>query len=370
MMRDAWEKLILWLAPDHRKSWARAMTAEMAVIGDSRHAMAFAWGCLLACCRFRLESNISSATTGSSIVKDRFGNMTFVSGILAGLTGLAYLHISGAPLNKVIVNGGAIVAGCLLALCLRRTARISDPVVTVTALAGACILLGTAIFGYAIEGARRWLLVGPFFIQTSLILLPMIAIGFARVQNFRTTLAVLVAAVAMAVQPDRAMAAMIFVAVAVVGVMRPNRLTASASIFCALTFAATLLLPDRLPAVPFVDDILWSAFDIDLWVGLALWTGCLLLVCPIAFVPRAERTVLHHVFASCWLTLIAAAAIGAYPTPMVGYGASAIIGYFLSLLFLESASQGRTATGEACTDQPESGETIAPLRTSAASFAI
>ena len=370
MMRRACEQLIHWLAPEHRKSWARAMMAEMAAIENSRDAMAFAWGGLIACCRFRLEPNISSARTRSSIVKDRFVILTFVSGVLAGLIGLAYLSVSDAPLNMVIVNGGAIVAGCLLALFLRRAARISDSVATMAALAGAFILFGTAIFGYAIEDARRWLLVGPFFIQTSLILLPMIAICFARVQNLHTTLAVLVAAFAMAVQPDRAMAAMLFVAVAVVGLMRPNRLTFSASIFCAVTFATTLLLPDRLPAVPFVDHILWSAFDIDFRVGLAIWAGCLLLVCPIAFVPKAERTVLHYVFASCWLTLIAAAAMGAYPTPMVGYGASAIIGYFLSLPFLEPRSQGRGARAEACTDQPESDETIPPLRNSAASFAI
>lgn len=370
MMRDAWEKLILWLVPDHRERWARAMTAEMAAIENSRDAMAFAWGCLIACCRFRLEPNISSAATGSSIVKDRFVILTFAPGILAGLIGLAYLHLSAAPLSMLIVNGGAIAAGCLLALLLRRAVRDRGSVITASALAGAFILFGTAIFGYAIEDARRWLLVGPFFIQTSLILLPLIAICFARMQNRRTTLAVMVAAVAMAVQPDRAMAAMIFVTVAVVGVMRPNRLTFGASLFCAVTFAATLLLPDRLPAVPFVDHILWSAFAIDFRVGLALWAGCLLLVCPTAVVPKAERTVAHYVFAACWLTLIAAAATGAYPTPMVGYGASAIIGYFLSLPFLEPGPRGQGARGEACTDRPASDETIPPLRNSEASFAI
>jgi len=369
MMRSAWELLIHWLAPDHRKSWAQAMMAEMAAIENSRHAMAFALGCLIACCRFRLEPDTSSARTGNSIGKDRFVILTFASGVLAGLIGLTYLHVSGAPLAMLIVNGGAIVVGCLLALFLRR-ARVADRVVTMTALIGAFILLGTAIFGYAIEDARRWLLIGPFFIQTSLILLPLIAICFARIQNLRTILAVLVAAFAMAVPPDRAMAAMLFVAVAIVGMMRQNRLTFSASIFCAMTFATTLLLPDRLPAVPFVDLILWSAFDIDLWVGLILWAGCLLLVCPIAFVPKAERTVQHYAFTSCWMTLIAAAAMGAYPTPIVGYGASAIIGYFLSLIFLQPRPQGRAARGDAVINRSESDQTIPPLRNSATSFAI
>jgi hypothetical protein len=107
-----------------------------------------------------------------------------------------------------------------------------------------------------------------------------------------------------------------------------------------------------------------------LWVGLALWGGCLLLVSPIVFVPKPERSTLHYVFASCWLTLIAAAAMGAYPTPIVGYGASAIIGYFLSLIFLQPRARGRMAVGDGPTDLSESEETIPPLRNSPASLAI
>ncbi|WP_373489851.1 hypothetical protein [Parasphingorhabdus sp.] len=346
------------------------MAAEMSVIESCRDALAFAWGCLIACCRFRIERNILSASTGSSIVTDRFVILTFATGVLAGLIGLAYLLVSGAPLSMLIVNSGAILVGFLLALSLRWAGRAADSAVAATALIGAFLLLGTAIFGYAIADAKRWLLIGPFFIQTSLMLLPLIAICFARIQNLRTILAVLVAGFAMAVQPDRAMAAMLFGAVAVVGMMRPNRLTFGAALFCALAFAATLLLPDRLPAVPFVDLILWSAFDSSLWLGLTLWTGCLLLVCPIFFVPKAQRTVPQYVFAACWLTLIAAAAIGAYPTPIVGYGASAIIGYFLSLIFLHPGPQGYATSGDAPIAPSEKDDTIPPVRNNAASFAM
>ncbi|CAO1651156.1 hypothetical protein [Parasphingorhabdus sp. NYA22] len=370
MMRRALEQLILWLAPDHRKKWAQAMAAEMSVIESGRDRMAFALGCLIACCRFRLEPDSLTAKTGSSIVKDRFVILTFVAGVAAGLIGLTYLLASGAPLSKILVNGGAIVIGILLALSPRLSGRTTDSVVTAIALIGAFILLGTAIFGYTIEDARRWLLIGPFFIQTSLILLPLIAVCFARIQNFRTTVAIIVAAFAMAAQPDRAMAAMLFVAVAIVGMMRPNRLTASAAVLCAMTFATTLLLPDRLPAVPFVDHILWSAFDIGLWVGLLLWAGCILLVCPILFTPKAERSIIHYVFASCWATLIAAAAMGAYPTPIVGYGASAIIGYFLSLIFLQPATDAHLARDDDPESSSEANEATPPLRTNAPSFAI
>ncbi|PHR18605.1 MAG: hypothetical protein COA41_09330 [Sphingopyxis sp.] len=369
-MRSALQWAILRIVPDHRENWAQAMVAELAAIERDREAVAFALSCLMACCRFRFETVISTGNRGSRMVRDRFTVLAFASGLAAGLIGLAYLLVSGAPLTMVIVNGGALIVGILLAPSLRLSARATDPVVSATALISAVILLGTAIFGYAIEEAKRWLLIGPFFIQTSLIFLPLIAICFARVQNLRTTLAVGVAAFAMAAEPDRAMAAMLFAAIAIVALKRTNRLTIGASIFCTMTFAATLVLPDRLPAVPFVDLILWSAFDIGLWVGLALWAGCLLLVCPILMVPKEERIVANYVFASSWLTLIVAAAMGAYPTPIVGYGASAIIGYFLTLIFLQPNPLERLAGRDIRTDGSDTEEALPPLRSSAPALAL
>ena len=40
------------------------------------------------------------------------------------------------------------------------------------------------------------------------------------------------------------------------------------------------------------------------------------------------------VFGTVWLGVIVAAALGNYPTPLVGYGGSAILGYALSLSFM------------------------------------
>ncbi|MEH6791737.1 hypothetical protein [Parasphingorhabdus sp.] len=369
MSRRALQRMVLWLAPGHRRSWAQAMVAEIAAIEDRRAATHFALGCLVACARFQLEQEIWARRIGSGLVTDRFSILTLGCGLAGGLVGLSYLLIAGAPLTMVTVNGAAILIGLFFALGLRASVRINDQVIMGVAFAGALILLGTATFGHAVEEARRWLAIGPFFIQTSLILLPILVTGFARLQNPATATAMVLTAAAMAIQPDRAMAVMLFVAVALVGLFRPGRLTFGTAMACAIALAITLLLPDRLPAVPFVDHILWTGFAIGPWVGLLLWAGCLTLVCPILFVPGAQRTVPQHVLAGSWLTLIAAAAIGAYPTPVVGYGASAILGYFLSLLFLQPLPQGRATEAGLQDDPSNSDETSPPLRSSISSFA-
>ena len=87
-------------------------------------------------------------------------------------------------------------------------------------------------------------------------------------------------------------------------------------------------------------------------------------------VPKEERIVANYVFASSWLTLIVVAAMGAYPTPIVGYGASAIIGYFLSLIFLQSKPLERLAGGDVRTDVSDTEEALPPLRSSAPALAL
>lgn len=369
-MRYQLMHLVDFLTPDHRKKWAQAMRAEISSFDSDREASIFALGCLIACCRFHLELKISVGKTWRKIMKDRFAISTFISGLIACLIGLIYLAVSGAPHTMMIVNGAAILLGILLAIAVMVSFRITGGFMNAAAIIGSLSLLGTATLGYAAEDARRWVLIGPFFVQTSLILLPLIALIFARFQSFWTTLAVFVAGLAMAIQPDRAMAAMLCAAVVVICWMRPSKMTFSATIFCSIWFSTSLFLPDRLSAVPFVDHILWTAFDINILVGLSLWIGCLALICPIFFLPKNKRTIAHYTFATCWLALIAAAAIGAYPTPIVGYGASAIIGYFLSLIFLQPVKQAHSIDGAGHNNVLETNENASPLQTNTPSIAI
>ncbi len=370
MMRHQLMRLIDFLTPEHRKKWAQAMRAEIYALDNERDALTFALGCLIGCFRFHLEIKITPGKTWGNIMKDRFTVLTFFSGLMACLIGLIYLFVSGAPQTMILINGAALLIGLLLAIAVKLSVRITDSIVTLFAIIGSLSLFATATVGYAIEDARRWLLLGPFFIQTSLILLPLVALSFARIQSFWTMLAVITAGFAMAVQPDRAMAAMLFAAVAVICWMRPSRWAFTASTFCAIAFLATLFLPDRLPAVPFVDHILWTAFDVNIMVGLSLWIACAALLCPIFLLPRNERTVIHLTFVTCWFALIAAAAMGAYPTPIVGYGASAIIGYFLSLIFVQPAAGMRSARDSGTTRLSDTDSGGLPLRMDHPSFAL
>jgi hypothetical protein len=250
--------------------------------------------------------------------------------------GLAYMAAAGAQVFQLAVNAGALVIGLAFFALLRPSSGEAPVLPAWASLACGGALLATALFGASAEGASRWVRVAGLSLQISLVLLPPMLVAFARRRDFLSTLGVIMAAAALALQPDRAMAGVLAAALAVLALRRRDRWVMSALGIAAAGFTTTLLRPDTLPAVPYVDQILYTAFDVHVLAGLAVVGGALLLVVPalpgLRLDPRGADAC--AVFGIAWLGVVLAAALGNYPTPLVGYGASSVLGYVLSLAFL------------------------------------
>lgn len=246
--------------------------------------------------------------------------------------GMAYLAAAGAPSRYLIVNLAALILGASMWLALGRAAgiRLRHTGLLVLGLAGALLL--TAFFGLAADGASRWVSVGPLNVQVSLVVLPAMLVVYARQSGAIGTVGTVAAALALAVQPDRAMAGVL--AAGLVGLFwaRPGRLPLLAAAAAIAAFGWTLLAPDAVHAVPYVDRILYTAFDVHPLAGLAVATGAAALAVPALAATRAtaEARPALIAFGACWLAVVIAAALGNHPTPLVGYGGSAILGYLLS----------------------------------------
>lgn len=246
--------------------------------------------------------------------------------------GMLYMTMAGAPATYIAMNGLALVMG-LGMIGLARTAGRDRHLPGGIVLVLGAALLATALFGLRVDGAARWVRLGGTSVQVSLIVLPAMLVSFARHRDRHSTLGIAVAALALAVQPDRAMAGILASAVAVLAVTTRDPRAHLALAGAAAGFAATLLRPDTLPAVPYVDQVLYTSFDAGLVAGLAVTGGALLLIVPalLGFRYDPDHREVHAVFGTVWLGAVAAAALGNYPTPLVGYGGSAILGYALSL---------------------------------------
>jgi len=255
--------------------------------------------------------------------------------VAATSLGLLYMAQAGAPAIYLVVNALALLMGAAAVGLRWMSGRDADLPGQVNLILG-LTLLATALFGTQADGAARWVRVGGLSVQTSLIVLPPMLVAFARRRDSHATLGMVIAALALAIQPDRAMAGILASALAVLAVFSRDPRVLVPFLSAATAFGATLLRPDTLPAVPYVDQVLFTAFGVGVFAGIAVLGGAFLLIVPSVLGWKADRHTPepHIIFGVVWLGTIVASAVGNYPTPVVGYGGSAVLGYALSLALL------------------------------------
>jgi cell division protein FtsW (lipid II flippase) len=259
------------------------------------------------------------------------------------LLGVISLSMADAPARYLAINGVALLVGYVLVAILDRVHPVAANRSTAIIWMAAVSLLATAMFGQPVEGASRWLFVAGLSVQPSLILVPLAIVCFARASTWFAVAAVAIAAMAIALQPDRGMAGVLAAGLVATAVLRRSATTSAAACAGVASLVATMVQPDRLPAVPHVDNILATSFEVHPAAGLAVLLGSMLLVLPaaVAWVRDPGERAVYAALGSVWLAAIAAAALGNYPTPVVGYGGSAIIGYILALAALRRTDSQR-----------------------------
>lgn len=348
------------LLPPGLRPWGMAMRHELDAVGGDRDALRFALGCigfalgravavhlLQPLCWPFAKAAAAFSSRRTSIMNQWTDVMrspratTAWCAVGAVAIGVAHMAAAGAPLRYLGVNSGALVLGLLLAWGIGSIGRavFAGKGAGAAAVALAAILLLTALRGAAADGASRWITLGGLVIQPSLLLLPPVIIGFARSRDSLGTIGLVGAALALAIQPDRAMSGVLALGLLALALMRPDRNVMIALGTAMIGFMATLLRSDRLPEVPYVDGVLSSSFDVHPLAGAAVWIGAALMIAPAVVGWRHDRAHAesHAVFAAIWFGVLLAAALGNYPTPVVGYGGSAILGYVLSLVGLPRA---------------------------------
>ena len=364
------------LLPPSQASWSSAMIVEVAELDDDTEALRFAMGCLWAAVVQAIAHHLSgsgSEVRGAhhhetearpmeqlrSAWRDPRAIGLACAAAAVGL-GIVYLAAAEAPWAYIVVNSTAFLIGVIAYAALVRWgwggARRSGAIV----LALAAVLIATALFGASADGATRWIRLGSLGVQVSLLFLPAMIVAFARHRDALGTAGLIVAALAMALQPDRAMAGVLTGGLLTLAILRFDIRVGVALLAAVIGFAVTLARPDTSPASPWVDRILYTSFEIHPLAGAAVLTGALLLVFPAVYgLARcsAHREV-YAVFGMVWIGVIAAAALGNYPTPLVGYGGSAVLGYVLSLASMAPVAATRRAAEVPYEERPHGPDTL------------
>ena len=271
----------------------------------------------------------------------REGLIIWISAGAAVLLGLAVQHRLGAPASGLMVQAAGALLGAVLFVAL---SRVHAPRRVSVAFGLAVLLAFIAlplVVGPELAGARRWLLLGPISIQPSMILLPLVIwlVAVPR-PGVDKSLLMLATGGVLALQFDAAGLTGLTLAW-LAGHARSARrgeahVWGVAFGLAALTVWAWMR-PDGLPSVAWVEQVLPNAWGLGLWTGVMASLAVILVLTPLIALARGSQAALS--LAAFYVGLVGAALVGNYPMPVVGLGASLVVGWLMALGLASAAAR-------------------------------
>ncbi len=253
-------------------------------------------------------------------MRDRLGVVLLV---LPLLVGVALMVVEGAPRSRWLVNVVAGGLGLLAFALLRRSARRDGVVRGYAAWLAVASVWATLAFPAA-DGVSRWLPLGPLHLHASAIAIPIVLVAAGRhTKDGRGDWLVLALAAALPLQPDAGQATALAIGAPFV---LAQRRWAWVLVFLA---GWAWWRPDDLGVAPYVEDVLPRAVSRGVaWVGLCVAALAAYAIAPLV-VDRGSAT--HRAIAAYFVATIVVGFVGVFPVPLLGSGASPILGAFLAL---------------------------------------
>ncbi|RNJ63294.1 MAG: hypothetical protein EDM03_02430 [Porphyrobacter sp. IPPAS B-1204] len=247
--------------------------------------------------------------------------------VLPSLGGLAYLYAFGAPGRLTAINAGALVLALVWVLFGRLPAGSANRL----ALAGlaALALVVPILLGPEVGGVSRWLPAGPVLLHSGALLLPLITVLAAREQKVGPALLALAGA-GIVLQPDAASLLALGLAGAVLAAMARSFAYTAVSL-AALGLAAGTFGAGTLEPQMFTEGVLAQVRQSSPLFALIL--AALLLLAPFGLLPgkAGTRSKDSCALAAVMIGFAVAAMLAPFPFPLIGYGASPILGFGLAL---------------------------------------
>jgi cell division protein FtsW (lipid II flippase) len=258
---------------------------------------------------------------------------------IPSLGGLAYLAAFEASTRLIAINAGALVLALVWAMFGRMPSNSTNRL----ALAGLAALALTlpVLIGPEVGGVSRWLPAGPLLLHSGALLLPLITVQAAREAKVGPIL-LMVAGASLVLQPDAGALLGLGLASAVLAAMARSLAHGIVSVvalgLAAATFGAGTLEPQE-----FTEGVLAQVWHSAPLFALAL--GGLLFLAPAWLLARSPQVARAEgaALAALLCGLGIAAVLAPFPFPLIGYGASPILGFGLALGAIAARGHDRDA---------------------------
>ena len=249
--------------------------------------------------------------------------------------GLMAQATADAGSSALIVQAAAVGIAALVLIGVARGPGVRSGLVVAAGIA-LVVCLAPMLVGPDVEGVRRWLRLGPVLVQPAALMLPFVLWSWAS-ERAGALGAALVGALAavLAVQPDAGSATGLLGGLIVTALARrgATRREWTAMAVAALAALVAWMQPDPLPAVAHVERVLASAFAAQMGIGVLAALGLVAVIAPFAIraVSGGEGRAPQVALAGLFGGLVLANLLGNFPAPVIGGGASLLIGWALAL---------------------------------------
>lgn len=258
--------------------------------------------------------------------------------------GAAAMYYNKVPTSIWAQNAAYLVAAGLISyfVALSKPKVRGSQFYTVSILISILFILLTFISA-GMEGVHRWVSVGIIRFNVSMIVLPIIIISTWRLlqanQLWVAVITTLAVAILMLVQPDASQLTGFTIPMMVLLYNKLDKKLLSLFTLGILTVLIILswVFLDNLPAVAYVEEIVGLLANMGLlWLVLGVISLVILPVPFILFPPKNLK--LPSVCLGLYFIIILISTLfGNFPVPLMGYGISPIIGYFISITWYARA---------------------------------
>lgn len=209
----------------------------------------------------------------------------------------------------------------------------------VTPFLGLLLLIFT-LFGSGFQEVHRWVSIGPINFYVSSIILPCIMIGLWRVlQGKEWWISVIITAciaLILTVQPDASQLTAFGIPMIIFILSKEGnklfRFGIAGLLSVLIVFSWVFL--DSLPPVSYVENIIRLVAEMGtMWLVFGI-TSLVILPLPFILFPPPDSKLLSFGLGIYFAAILLSTQFGNFPVPLMGYGISPILGYFLSITWL------------------------------------
>ena len=263
----------------------------------------------------------------------------------ATIIGVIAMHTNKVPIAILGQNIFCLIlAGIISYLILLKKSKDKNTASTNTiTIIVAVIILFLTFISSGMQGVHRWVSVGPIKFYVAVIVLPIMLIELWKLLQRRdwwfSAAITIVISILLALQPDASMLTAFAIPMIILLWNKINNNIFRS--FIAVLLSALIIFSwvhlDALPPVAYVEDIVSLVATMGIiWLSLGL-ISLVILPLPFIFFPPKKYRLLSISIGMYFVIILISTLFGNFPVPLMGFGISPIIGYFIAITWFAKA---------------------------------